>query len=141
MILSEHQRRWDEIQMYYFVKDMFNIHKDSADIMAAADMICKIGKVNTGTIRMVIAKMLNDPYFIPYPSEVIVLGKIQGMTDIEIAKLMNMSRQGIYKHVKNHKKEYDPYPRYEIDEDRELNKFMNTWREIRKAGISYANAN
>ena len=141
MILSEHTRRWSEIQMYYFVKDIFNLHKDTADIITTADAICKIGKVDTGTIRTVITKMLNDPYFIPYPSEVIVLGKIQGMTDIELAKMMNMSRQGIYKHIKAKQEDYEPYPRYEINEDHELYKFLQTWNELRKAGIIYANAN
>lgn len=141
MILSEYQRRWSEIQMYYFVKDMFNIHKDSADVVAATDAICKIGKVNTGTVRTVITKMLNDPYFIPYSSEVIILGRIQGMSDIELARLMKMSRQGIYKHVKYHKENYEPYPRYEIDEDQELYKFLETWNTVRKAGIVYDNSN
>lgn len=135
MILSEHQRRWDEIRMYYFIKDMFNLHHNTLDLTATADAICDVGKVDKGKIRTVIAKMLNDPYFIPYKSEIYVLAKQLDYPMTRVAERMGTTRQAANQNAIRNIPKYEPYPRYEIDENQEMHKFLETLDTLRKVGL------
>ena len=135
MILSEHQRRWDEIRMYYFIRDAYDINKNTVDLMTLSDAICSVGKVNTGIIRNVIMKMLNDPYFIPYKSEIYVLSKQLGYPMTKVAKRMGTTQQAANQNALRNLKNYEPYPRYEIDENQEIHKFLDTVDTLRKVGL------
>jgi hypothetical protein len=136
MILSEYQRRWDEIRLYYFIKDVFQMRKDTMDVVTAAEAICNLGDAKLSVIRQVITKILNDPYFIPYKTEIIILGHIQGVSDAKIAEIMGITRQGVYKHIKKNAEEYEPYPKCSIDESYEINKFLTTLNKLKNIGIN-----
>ena len=135
MILSEHQRRWDEIRMYYFIRDMFDINKNTMDLMTMTDAVCDVGKIDKGKIRIVIMKMLNDPYFIPYKAEIYVLAKLLKYPMTKVAKRMGTTQQAANQNGLRNIKKYEPYPRYEIDEDQEIHKFLDTLDIVRKVGL------
>jgi hypothetical protein len=135
MILSEYQRRWDEIRMYFFIQDTFNINKNTTDLMHITDAVCDIGNVDKGKIRTVIMKMLNDPYFIPYKAEIYVLAKRMQYPMTRVARRMGTTQQAANQNALRNLKNYEPYPRYEIDENQEMHKFLDTYEELRKVGI------
>lgn len=134
MILSEHARRWAEVRLYQFCLDMYKIRNKSIDIIDFADLISGIGNINQKQIRYAIQKMLNDTYFQPTKRDIILLAHLNGFTGAQIAGYVGITRQGVNKYVRDNLEDYTPIPRFQIDEDNEIVKFIETLDKIELVG-------
>ena len=135
MILNDLTRRWYEIKFYYDCLDVYHIRNDMLDVMGIIEAIAQIGKLNTITIKQLAGKMISDPYYLPLQDELILLCAIQNYTQKEIAKLTGRSQQTISYIIRTKKDIYTPYPRFDIDEDNEIVKFLDLLEVFKKVGI------
>ena len=135
MILNDLTRRWYEVKFYYYCLDVYHIRKDMLDVMGIVEAIAQIGKFNTITIKQLAGKMISDPYYLPLKDELILLCAIQNYTQKEIAKLTGKSQQTISRIIKTKAKIYTPFPRFDIDEDNEIVKFLDLVDIFKKVGI------
>lgn len=134
MILSEYDRRWAEVRFYQYCTEMYEYRHQAIDILDYADMICKLGDVDSITIKTLIRTMLNDTYYQATKREIILLGEVEGLSTVQIGHYLNMTRQGISKYINTHKELFSPLPRCSIDDDYEIIKFLNTLDKIRDIG-------
>ncbi len=135
MILNDLTRRWYEIKFYYYCLDVYHIRNDMLDVMGIIEAIAQIGKLNTITIKQLAGKMISDPYYLPLKDELILLCAMQNYTQKEIAKLTGRSQQTISYIIRTKKDIYTPYPRFDIDEDNEITKFLDLIEVFKKVGI------
>ena len=135
MILNDLTRRWYEVKFYYYCLDVYHIRKDMLDVMGIVEAIAQIGKFNTIAIKQLAGKMISDPYYLPLKDELVLLCAIQNYTQKEIAKLTGRSQQSISYIIRTKKDIYTPYPRFDIDEDNEIVKFMDLLDVFKKVGI------
>ena len=135
MILNDLTRRWYEVKFYYYCLDVYHIRKDMLDVMGIIEAIAQIGKFNTIAIKQLAGKMISDPYYLPLKDELVLLCAIQNYTQKEIAKLTGRSQQSISYIIRTKKDIYTPYPRFDIDEDNEIVKFMDLLDVFKKVGI------
>lgn len=135
MILNDLTRRWYEVKFYYYCLDVYHIRKDMLDVMGIIEAIAQIGKINTITMKQLAGKMISDPYYLPLKDELILLCAIQNYTQKEIAKLTGKSQQTISYIIRTKKDIYTPFPRFGIDEDNEIVKFLDLVDIFKKVGI------
>lgn len=135
MILNDLTRRWYEVKFYYYCLDVYHIRKDMLDVMGIIEAIAQIGKFNTIKIKQLAGKLISDPYYLPLQDELILLCAIQNYTQKEIAKLTGRSQQTISYIIRTKKDIYTPYPRFDIDEDNEIAKFLDLIEVFKKVGI------
>lgn len=135
MILNDHTRRWYEVRFYYYCLDIYHIRKDMLDVMGIIEAIAQIGKFNVRMIKQVAGKMISDPYYLPTQDELIILCAIKEVPQRDIAAYLGKSQQAISKIVTTKRDRYSPFPRFGIDEDNELAKFMDLLDLFKKAGI------
>ena len=137
MILSEQQRRWCEIQFYYFCLDIYNIHKDMIEVVLMVEVIANIGHLDYKMLKRLAGIMLGDPYYLPVKEEIISLAHAYGCKATNICKDLNIARQTVYNVLKNPNRNTITHstPLLRINEDQELQKFCNILPMIQKAGI------
>lgn len=135
MILNDHTRRWYEVRFYYFCLDVYHIRKDMLDVMGIIEAIAQIGNFNVRIIKQLAGKMVSDPYYLPTQDELIILCAIKEVPQNKLAAYLGKSQQAISKIVRTKKDRYCPFPRFGIDEDNELGKFMDLVDLFKKAGI------
>lgn len=134
MILSEYGRRWAEVRFYQFLVETYELRHKSIDIVNIADTICELGDANPNRIRALMNTMLNDTYYRPSKREIILLGKKEGMSTLQIADYMKTSRQAIAQYIKRNDDIFSPLPRCQIDDDYEIVKFLQTLEKIHGIG-------
>lgn len=134
MILSEYDRRWVEIRFYQFCAETYKIRRKTIDIINYADAICDLGDADKNRIRKLIQTMLNDTYYQSSKRDIILLSHIKGLSSVQIAEYLNMTRQGVRKYINNNLELYTPLPRCGIDDDYEIVKFLKTLDNLNSAG-------
>lgn len=134
MILSEHERRWVEVQFHQYCADVYAVRNKSIDIIDFSESVCALGEANPKVIRNVIGRMLNDTYYQSTKRDIILLAHLHGKDNAYIGKLISMSRQGVSKYIKANLDGYTPLPRCGIDEDTEIYKFIKTLEKIKHLG-------
>lgn len=105
------------------------------DIVDVTEIVCGLGNIKTSVMKRVINKMMDDSYYRPYKTEIVYLAKLQGYTDLQVGRYMGTTRQAVFKLCKENLKNYVPVPRFEIDEDCEIKKFLETFETLKKVGI------
>lgn len=134
MILSEYDRRWVEVRFYQFCAETYKIRRKTIDIINYADAICDLGDADKNRIRKLIQTMLNDTYYQSSKRDIILLSHIKGLSSVQIAEYLNMTRQGVRKYINNNLELYTPLPRCGIDDDYEIVKFLKTLDNLNSAG-------
>ena len=138
MILSEYDRRWAEVRFYQFCSETYQTRRKTIDIINYADAICDLGDADKKQIRKIIQTMLNDTYYQSTKRDVILLSHLKGLSSVQIAEYLDMTRQGVRKYINTNLELYTPLPRCGIDEDCEIVKFLQTLDRLNKVG-SYGN--
>ena len=134
MILSEYDRRWVEVRFYQFISETYELRHKSIDILTYADAICEIGSLDKQKIKQIIRTMISDTYYQSTKRELILLAHIKGLTTVQIANYIGITRQGVSKFIKSNLDNYTPLPRCGIDEDCEIIKFLQTLDSLQNIG-------
>lgn len=134
-MLSEHKRRWVEIQLYLFCIELYNKRRKTIDIIDVIEILCRFGEVNFQTIKTIINSMLNDTYYQPHRREIILLGHLNKISDRELGSHLNLSRQAIHKYVQTELDTFTPVPRCNPNDDHEIAKLIDAIQYLKKAGF------
>lgn len=134
MIISDNKARWLEIQLYYYAKDIYNIHKRGIDVMTLTDAIATIAGAKADVIKKAIRLMQSDTYYKPSIYEVIVIAKRNGKDYSEIGKRLNLSKQNVYNKYTRNKDNFTAWARFGIDITYELEKFFETYNKLDPIG-------
>lgn len=127
------ERRWMEIQLFYFCYDLYNIRKDLLDVVYAIDAIAQIGNFKTLRMKDIAAKLLERQSNQIHPKEFIHVAHANGVPIIKIAERVNLDRSTVYRTVK------EPIPAFHplFDEsiDKEIGRFLQLLEVFKKAGV------
>ncbi|MBP5244518.1 MAG: hypothetical protein J6Z28_07360 [Succinivibrio sp.] len=141
MILSEYDRRWAEIRLYQFCVDVYKIRQQSIDIFECVNIICDLGNIDPNEIKTIIRLMLGDTYYQATKREIIMIGTVKGLAANNMAKYLDMSRQGITQFIERNKDMFTPLPRLSIDDDQLIIKFLKTLDKLKDIGrLGYGTA-
>ena len=136
MILSEHARRWSEIRFYYFCLDLYKIRKNMIDVILMIEIICQIAELDFKMLKVIAAKMMGDPMYLPHRDEAVSLAHAMGMSKADIHKLFNVSRPTIDVILTSERNRiHTPFPQFDLNEDEQMYQFCQMFAEIKKAGI------
>lgn len=135
MILSDHTRRWLEVQFYYFCLDIFHTRNNMLDVIYSIEAISQIGTINTKEIKLIAGKILGEPHYLPTQTELILLAYLHNVKPNKIADYINKSRQYIHQTVQNKLPNYAPYPLLDVHEDEIIKEFLDLLQIFKKAGI------
>ena len=136
MILSEHARRWSEIQFYYFCLDMYHIRNNMIDVILMVEVISQIAELDFKMLKTLAARMISDPIYLPHRDEAISLAFVMGMNKTTIHKTFNVARSTIDMVLSSERNRiHTPFPQFSLKEDQELYKFCEAFKEIKKVGI------
>lgn len=135
MILSEHERRWYEVKLYHTIIDIYEIRDKMIDVVDVIEAICALGNAKTGTLKRVVNNIVDSPYYRPFKREIVLLAHLQGYGAQAIADYTHMTRQAVYKIINKEMESYVPLPRFSVDEDYEIKKFLDTLDKLKKVGL------
>lgn len=136
MTMTQNERRWIEIQFYYFCLDLYNIHKELIDVITIVEGISLITKQSKPErIKHIAAKLLSDISSIPTRTEIIYLMKENGYSQREIAKKLGKQQPYIQRHLKK-MSELICIPSLQETDTKLLIEFLNTTKKIKEAGIT-----
>ena len=136
MILSEHTRRWSEIQFYYFCFDIYQIRNNMIDVILMIEVISQIANLDFKMLKVIAGKMMGDPVYLPHRDEAVSLAYVMGKNKSEIHKIFNVSRSTIDTILSSDRNRvHTPFPQFSLKEDEEMYQFCQKFSEIKKAGI------
>lgn len=136
MILSEQTRRWSEIQFYYFCLEMYQIRNNMIDVILMIEVISQIAELNYKTLKTLAGKIIGDPIYLPHRDEAVSLAYIMGMNKSTISKTFGVTRSTIDTILSSERNRiHTPLPQFSLDEDEEMYKFCQKFKEIKKVGI------
>ena len=135
MIISDAYARWLEIQLYDYAKHIYDIKHNTLDIYVLAEAISRMSGADPDKIKKAIKLVQMDNYYAPTERERIVLAVKNGVSQAEIARMMNITRQGVNNKLKRYEGTFVALPRFGIDITYELNKFIPTYNKINPTGF------
>lgn len=132
--MSNTERRWAEIRLFYFCLDIYHIRYDLLDVAYAIDAVAQIGNFKRERLKHISARLIGDPTNMPTKTEFIHIAYEQGLTNAYIAEIIGMSRAHVTKVTKQ--KERPAYsPLLSETDDIEIAKFIALLDKFQKAGI------
>jgi hypothetical protein len=136
MILSEHTRRWAEIQFYYFCLDVYHIKNNMIDVVLLIEVISQIGNLNFKMLKTIAAKIIGDPIYLPHRDEAVSLAHLMKMSQRQIAETFGVSKTTVNTILNSERNRvHVPFPQLELAEDEEIYKFNQIFSQIKKAGL------
>lgn len=134
--MENNERRWVEIQFYFFSKDIYDIKKDLLDIATIIEGIALITpNSKPERLKGLSAKLLSDISARPKQIELIFLMKQNGYSLQEIGKSCNRTKKWAYENLKN-KTEPPFHPVLQESDDLLIAEFLETLNKVQKAGIN-----
>ena len=132
--MDPNKQKWNEIKLYYFIYDIYNIRKDLMDIAYAVEAVAQIGQINQLKIKHLCAELISDITCQPLDIEIIWAAHNAGLSSYKIAKITHKSRQAITHALK--KEEPPLFCKFNNEKDiNEINNFLELLDKFQKAGI------
>ena len=132
--MSNSERRWAEIRLFYFCLDIYHIRYDLLDVAYAIDAIAQIGDFKRERLKHISARLIGDPTNMPTRTEFIHIAYENGLTNSYIADTIKMSRAHVTQVIKRGEKPaYSPL--LSEADDKEVAKFIALLDKFQKAGI------
>ena len=135
MIISDSYARWLEIQLYDYAKHIYDIKHNTLDVYVLSEAIARMSSADPDKIKKAIRLVQMDSYYAPTERERIVLAIRNGISQADIARSMNITRQGVFNKLKRYEETFVPLPRFGIDITYELDKFFKTYNKINPTGF------
>ncbi len=132
--MGQNNQRWNEIKLYYFIYDIYNIRKDLMDISYSVEAIAQIGIINQLRIKHICAELISDVSCQPIDTEVIWAAHNAGLSAYKIAKITHKTKQAVLHTLK--KEEPPLFCKFNNQKDiEEINNFLELLEVFQKAGI------
>lgn len=129
------QRRWAEIEFYYFSLDIYHINYDMMDVASMIETIAMMTKkAKIERLKGLSAKLLTDIGSTPTTLELVFLMYNQGFNTKEIGKATNKSSRQINRYLNNNEPPIFT-PKLNEADDIQLAHFMETVNKVKQAGI------
>ena len=129
------QRRWAEIEFYYFSLDIYHINYDMMDVASMIETIAMMTKkAKIERLKGLSAKLLTDIGSTPTTLELVFLMYNQGFNTKEIGKATNKSSRQINRYLSNNEPPIFT-PKLNEADDIQLAHFMETVNKVKQAGI------
>ena len=129
------QRRWAEVEFYYFSLDIYHINNDMLDVASMIETLALMTKKSkVERLKGLSAKLLTDISSTPTTLELVFLMKDQNYSTKEISKATNKSTKQINRYLTNNEPPIFT-PKLKESDDIQIAKFMETVHKIKQAGI------
>ena len=135
MILSDTERRWQEVRFYYFILDLYHIRNNFLDAIAAISAVRQICDIDAKRVQEIAGTMTGDPYYLPTENELIILANINGVKQSKIAEYVNKSQPAVNRIIKTKGQNFVSYPKMSVKDAQEIKSFFEALDLLKKAGL------
>lgn len=130
--MNNNERRWLEIQFYYFCFDIMRVRNNIMDVMAYIECTKNLGNVHTDYVQIIAQEILTSIRCRPTKQEVTVLA-----TQFNVPVKSIKARTGYCNktHYNALESEITIYPRLSFEKDNYIKEFLDYINIIKGAGI------
>ena len=132
--MTNSERRWAEIRLFYFCLDIYRMRHDLLDVAYSIDAISQIGNFKRERLKHISAKLIGDPTNMPTATEFIYIANENGLANSYIAEILGKSRAHVTQVLKKNEKPAF-CPLLSEEDDIEIDKFITLLDKFQKAGI------
>ena len=134
--MTDADRRWAEIKLYYYCLDIYNYRKNLMDVAYAIEIVSQISdEFNQLRMKRIASKVLSLNNIMPTQQEFVVLAIEHGLTTTSVAKKIGKSTAATSRMYNKNKDDLYFLPVLEKEESNEVIKFLKPLDYLQKAGV------
>ena len=130
--MDNNERRWLEIQFYYFCYDLMRIRNNIVDVMNFIDCMKSLGNTHTDYIQLIAQELLTSIRYRPTRKELTILATQFGVPAKRIKARTEYCNRTHYEALKE---DIHIYPRLSLEKDMYIKEIIDIINIIKGAGI------